>query len=344
MRVSQPGTTAATLPARGLSAAPVLRARGLVKRYDGRAALDGFDLEVQAGEIAGLVGHNGAGKTTFVEVVTGLVKPDAGTVCIAGADALHDPRRARQLIGVSPQEQSLYISATVRDNLRLFGSLAGLRRAGLRTAIDDLAAELRLTDVLDQRTGLLSGGQRRRTQAAAALIGQPLLLLLDEPTAGADPETRRALLAAVWARAAAGAAVVYTTHYLPELADLGATLAVARAGRVIARGSQDTLMAGLPGELRLRFSGVSETAGSETAGSGVAAAKGALPTGLALPAELAARSRMAAGELRVSSINPPADLAAILAAGCQPVAVDVRRPDLDDLYRALAREDSDRAA
>jgi ABC-2 type transport system ATP-binding protein len=206
----------------------MLVARGLVKSYGGRAALAGFDLEVRAGEIAGLVGHNGAGKTTFIEVVTGLVRPDGGQVSVGGIDARRDPRGARRLLGAAPQEQALYVSATVRDNLRLFGALAGLRRAGLRRAIDDVASELLLTGVLDQRAGLLSGGQRRRTQAAAALLGAPPLLLLDEPTAGADPDTRAALLAAVRARAAAGAAVLYTTHYLPELADLGATLAVAR--------------------------------------------------------------------------------------------------------------------
>ncbi len=231
----------------------MLEAMGLVKRYGGRAALAGFDLEVRAGEIAGLVGHNGAGKTTFVEVVTGLVRPDAGRVRVGGVDALRAPRAARRLLGVAPQEQALYPTATVRDNLRLFGALAGLRRAALRRGIDTVAAELRLTEVLDQRVGLLSGGQQRRTQAASALIADPPLLLLDEPTAGADPETRAALLAAIRARAAAGAAVLYTTHYLPELADLGATLAVARAGRVIARGTQDRLTRGLPGELRLRF-------------------------------------------------------------------------------------------
>ncbi len=172
---------------------------------------------------------------------------------MGGVDARRAPRAARRLLGVAPQEQALYLTATVRDNLRLFGALAGLRRVALRRGIDAVADELRLTDVLDQRVGLLSGGQQRRTQAATALIADPPLLLLDEPTAGADPETRAALLAAIRARAAAGAAVLYTTHYLPELADLGATLAVARAGRVIARGTQDRLTRGLTGELRLRF-------------------------------------------------------------------------------------------
>jgi ABC-2 type transport system ATP-binding protein len=296
----------------------MLLADGLVKRYGERRALDGFDLAVRPGEIAGLVGHNGAGKTTFVEIVTGLVRADAGRVLVGGVDARRDPHRARTLLGVAPQEQSLYISATVRDNLRLFGALAGLRRAGLRAAIDAVAQELMLTEVLDQRAGLLSGGQRRRAQAATAMIGTPPLLLLDEPTAGADPETRAALLAAVRRRAAAGTAVVYTTHYLPELADLGATLAVARAGRVIARGSQDALIRGLPGELRLRF--------------------GDAGWARSFPASLAGRARTVADEVRVASADPPADLAVMLAAGCTPTAVDVRKPDLDDLYRALALE------
>jgi ABC-2 type transport system ATP-binding protein len=332
------GEVAAGAAVRDLTGEPALMVTGLVKRYGDRRALDGFDLTVAPGEIAGLVGHNGAGKTTFVEVVTGLVKPDAGTVEVAGLDALRDSRRARRLIGVAPQEQALYVSATVRDNLRLFGALAGLRGSSLRAAISSVAEELRLTGVLGQRAGLLSGGQRRRTQAAAALIGEPRLLLLDEPTAGADPETRAALLAAVRARAAAGAAVVYTTHYLPELADLGATLAVARAGRVIARGTQDRLMTGLPGELRLRFGERGGPGGSECS-AGAQSALAALP----LPAEIRGRASMTGGELRITSNDPPADLAAVLAAGCAPQSVDVRRPDLDDLYRAIAAEVPDAA-
>ena len=305
----------------GAGGEPMLAARGLVKRYGDRRALDGFDLSVVPGEIVGLVGHNGAGKTTFVEVVTGLIRPDAGQVCVGGADVRRNPRAARRRLGVAPQELALYVSATVRDNLRLFAALAGLRGAARHRAVDRVAEELQLTGVLGQRTGLISGGQRRRTQAAAALVADVPLLLLDEPTAGADPQTRAALLEAVRARAARGAAVLYTTHYLPELVDLGATLAVARHGRIIARGTQEELIKGLPGELRLRLA----------AGFGV-------PGVPDLPASLAGRSRVVDGELRIASTEPPADLAALLAAGCVPVSVDVRRPDLDDLYRSLAVE------
>src|SRR5260370_17331742 len=108
---------------------------GLVKRYGTTAALDGFNLDVGAGEIVGLIGHNGAGKTTFVEVVTGLVRPDSGRVRIGGVDALREPRAARRMTGISPQEQALYVSATARDNLRLFGALAALRTSALASAI-----------------------------------------------------------------------------------------------------------------------------------------------------------------------------------------------------------------
>jgi ABC-2 type transport system ATP-binding protein len=307
----------------------MLKAQELVKRYGTCRALDGFDLTVEPGEITGLIGHNGAGKTTFVEVATGLTRPDAGRVSVGGVDVRRDPRQARRLIGVAPQELALYVSATVRDNLRLFGALAGLRRRALDRAIDQVAEELQLTGVLGQRAGLLSGGQRRRTQAATALIGGAPLLLLDEPTAGADPQTRAALLEAVRARAAGGAAVLYTTHYLPELTDLRATLAVARSGRIIARGGQETLMKGLPGELRLRLDGATGGgSGGGTAGR------------WRLPGSLTRRAHTVDGELRITSTDPPADLAALLSAGCSPVSVDVRRPDLDDLYHALAPEAS----
>lgn len=288
----------------------MLAVTGLVKTYGARRALDGFDLTVQPGEIVGLVGRNGAGKTTFVEVVTGLVRRDAGQVRIAG---LCDSRAARGLLGVAPQEQALYLPATVREHLRLFGALAGLHRGRLRTAIDTTAEELQLTDVLDRPVGLLSGGQRRRTQAACALLPSPAVLLLDEPTVGADPTTRAALLAAVSARAARGAAIVYTTHYLPELADLAATLAVVDAGRVIARGNQAELLAGLPTEIQVGFVG-------------------------GVPAGLAERGRVVADVLHVNSFDPAATLATLLSAGHQPVSVDIIRPGLDDLYRAIDTE------
>lgn len=266
----------------------MLKATGLVKRFGQVKALDGFSLEVAPGEIAGLVGHNGAGKTTFFEIASGLVKPEAGEIVLGAAP------------GVAPQQLALYPSVTVRETLRLFGGLAGLRGHSLKRKIDQVAEELHLTGVLDRRVGVLSGGQQRRTQAATALLPEPRLLLLDEPTVGADPETRAALLAAVRARAADGAAVVYSTHYLPELAELDATLAVARNGRVIARGTSAELLSGLPSEVRLRLDDE---------------------------------------ELSVTTTDPTGALAALLRDLDRPVReIDIRQPSLDDLYRELSHD------
>src|SRR6202020_3026002 len=119
-----------------------LVAEGLVKRYGRSVALDGFALSVSPGEIAGLVGHSGAGKPTFVEIVSGLTRPDTGQVSVAGVDVLAQPRHARARLGVCPQETSLYPRLTVAEHLRLFGALAGLRRAALRRAATGIAEQL----------------------------------------------------------------------------------------------------------------------------------------------------------------------------------------------------------
>jgi len=223
-----------------------LQATGLVKHFGTTAALDGFDLSVAAGEIAGLIGHNGAGKTTFARVTAGLLSPDAGQVRVAGMDVAQSPARVRPLLGLAPQELALYPTATARENLYLFAGLYGLRRREARQRIGQVVDALVLGGVLGRRVRDLSGGQQRRLQAATAMLHRPRVLLLDEPTVGADPVTRDALLAAVRAVAAEGAAVVYTTHYLPELDTLNATLAVADHGRVVARGDRAALLATLP--------------------------------------------------------------------------------------------------
>jgi ABC-2 type transport system ATP-binding protein len=272
----------------------VLEAVDVTKTYGAVRALDGFSLTIAAGEVCGLIGHNGAGKTTFVEVVTGLTRPDSGTVTVAGLP----PAKARHLYGLAPQEVALYFSVTVRQNLRLFGGLAGLRGPALRRAIDETAAALGLTEMLDKPVGLLSGGQRRRAQAATALLTRPSLLLLDEPTVGADPATRSDLLGLVTRAAADGAAVLYTTHYLPELVDLGATLAVCSAGRVVERGAQKELLRDLPGHLELSY-----------------------PDG-----------RVES----VTAADPAAELARRLVAGDRPSAIDIRSATLDDLFNSLA--------
>jgi len=220
-----------------------LQASGLRRAFGTVRALDGFDLTIRPGEVTGLIGPNGAGKSTFDRVVAGIVRPDAGRVLVGGVDPAAEPYRARSLLGLAGQDVALYPTATVRENLQVFGGLAGLGRRALRGRIGPTCDELDLLDLLDRRVATLSGGQQRRVHAAVAMLHRPPVLLLDEPTVGADPASRLALLAAVRRRADEGCAVVYTTHYLPEIAALGATLAVAVGGRVVARGPVDELLA-----------------------------------------------------------------------------------------------------
>jgi len=263
----------------------MLSARNLQKRYGKVTALAGFTLEARNGEIVGLIGHNGAGKSTFVSIVAGLVRPDGGTLELGCGKAE---------IGIAPQTLGLYPTATVREHLWLFGRLAGVKKP----AIDETAEELLLTELLKRKVRELSGGQQRRVQAATALVHRPKLLLLDEPTVGADPITRDAILATVRRRADDGAAVVYTTHYLPELDSLDATLALARGGRVVARGRRAELLADLPGRLAATF----------------------------------ADGR----ELTIPTKDPGAALAKLLAEEhTLPERIDLQSPSLDDLYQVL---------
>ena len=297
----------------------MLEASALVKRFGAAVALDGFDLSVAAGEIAGLIGHNGAGKTTFARVTAGLVTPDSGLVRVAGMAVTRSRARVRPLLGLAPQELALYPTATARENLYVFAGLYGMRRAEARRRIGELADALVLGEVLDRRVRDLSGGQQRRLQAATAMLHRPRVLLLDEPTVGADPVTRDALLAAVRAVAADGAAVVYTTHYLPELDTLNATLAVADHGRVVARGDRAELLATVPGRAVVDFD---EPPPSVTAppGSGV-------------------EIRREGSRLTITAPEPAAVLAPLLAAhpgaAAHLRAIELRPPTLDDLYRRL---------
>jgi ABC-2 type transport system ATP-binding protein len=234
----------------------MLDVQGLSKAYGSRQALDAVSLEVAAGEIMALLGRNGAGKTTLVSIVAGLRSADSGRIVIGGIDALAEPRRARANLGLAPQDTGVYPTLSCHDNLRLFAGLAGLGRREARAAIDELAESLGLTDLLDRRASELSGGERRRLHTAIALIGRPALVLLDEPTVGADVQTRAQVLGVVRKLAADGAAVVYSTHYFPELVELDASVAILEGGRVLARGSINEVIAEHSvGAVELAFAG-----------------------------------------------------------------------------------------
>ena len=296
-----------------------LEVRGLRKSFGAVQALDGFDLSVASGEIVGLVGHNGAGKTTFARALTGLIGLDAGRVMVRGIEVAASPHAARRMLGVAPQELALYPTATARENLLCFAGLHGIRRRDAQQRTEELAEAMVLAEVLDRKVRHLSGGTQRRLQAATAMVHRPKVLLLDEPTVGADPLTRQALLSVVRRAADDGAAVVYTTHYLPELDELDATLAVAHHGRVVARGQRAELLSQVDGHAVLVFDGPAPQLDPNRYRCASIAMDGPVMT--------------------ITATNPARVAAAIVSDGLEVTArlrsVEVQPSNLDDLYRHL---------
>jgi ABC-2 type transport system ATP-binding protein len=222
-----------------------LELRGVVKRYRGadRPALDGVDLDLAAGGTLALLGPNGAGKSTLASLVAGLIRADAGRVLVLGADAADRTGALRRQVGIAPQEIGVYPQLSVGANLRAFAELYGMRPRAAKARAAELLEPFALTDLAMRPAGRLSGGEQRRLHAAIALVNRPKLVIFDEPTAGADPSTREHILRAVRDLAREGTAVVYTTHYLPEVERLDADIALLERGRVIARGSLASLVA-----------------------------------------------------------------------------------------------------
>jgi ABC-2 type transport system ATP-binding protein len=220
----------------------------LVKRYADVVAVDGIDLDVEAGECFGLLGPNGAGKTTTVEVLQGLLPADAGDVRVLGLDWARDAERLRQRLGSQLQETKLADKLTVRETLRLFRSF--YRRG---SEVDHVLEIVQLTEKRDAWVSKLSGGQRQRLAVACALVCQPDVLFLDEPTTGLDPQSRRQLWDVILKFRAGGGTVLITTHYMEEAERLCDRVAVMDHGHIIALGTPRQLIASLGAEHVVEF-------------------------------------------------------------------------------------------
>lgn len=216
---------------------PAVVVDGLVKRYGGRAVVDGLDLRAQRGAVTAVLGPNGAGKTTTVECCEGLRRADEGTVRVLGLDP-HDPRlRAR--VGVMLQDGGLPNGTPARAVLDHVARMYAAPRA-----VPALATRLGIDAFARTTVRRLSGGQRQRLALACALVGDPEVLFLDEPGAGLDPQARQAVWELVREQRAAGVAVVLTTHQMDEAAELADEVVVVDHGTVVARGSVEALVAG----------------------------------------------------------------------------------------------------
>jgi ABC-2 type transport system ATP-binding protein len=191
-------------------------ARGLTRRFGTFTAVDGLDLEVRPGEIFGFLGANGAGKTTAIRMLTGLLPPTAGEAWVAGIPVHEDPARVKRRIGYMSQRFSLYDDLTVGENLAFFGGVYGLDRAAVRRRARELLARVGLAGHEKSMTGDLPLGWKQRLALASANLHEPEVLFLDEPTGGVDPVARRAFWDLIYGLGAAGTTVFVTTHYMDE--------------------------------------------------------------------------------------------------------------------------------
>jgi ABC-2 type transport system ATP-binding protein len=219
-----------------------VRTTGLVRRFGSLVAVDGIDLEVEAGEIYGFLGPNGAGKSTLLRVLCTLLKPSGGHAVVAGHDVVDEPQEVRFRIGVALQEAALDDRQSGRELLALQGRLYGLRTPEIRTRLGEVLDLVDIGPAIDRRIGTYSGGMKRRLDLAAALMHNPEVLFLDEPTTGLDPTSREK----VWSEVRRlntelRMTIFLTTQYLEEADELADRVGIIAAGRLVAEGPPSDL-------------------------------------------------------------------------------------------------------
>ncbi len=188
----------------------------LTKKFGNFVATDAITFTVAPGEIFGFLGANGAGKTTAMRMLCGLLTPTSGNATVAGFDVYTQSEQIKQVIGYMSQRFSLYDDLTVRENIRFYGGIYGLKRADLKIKADAIIKELELGSVADKLTGSLPLGWKQRLAFSVALIHEPKVVFLDEPTGGVDPITRRHFWDMIYAAAHRGTTIFVTTHYMDE--------------------------------------------------------------------------------------------------------------------------------
>ncbi|MFE6848139.1 ATP-binding cassette domain-containing protein [Streptomyces sp. NPDC057686] len=292
---------------------------GLRKAYGDKVVLDGIDFDVAAGSIFSLLGPNGAGKTTTVNVLTTLMKADAGSVRVAGHDVATATKQARAAIGVTGQFAAVDDLLSGRENLQLMTDLKRVR--GGDKLVTELLERFDLVESADKMSSTYSGGMRRKLDLAMTLVGNPEIIFLDEPTTGLDPRSRRTMWGIVRELVADGTTIFLTTQYLEEADQLADQIAVLNGGRLVAQGTPEELKRQIPGtHIRFRFSDLYELDAAARILTGATRDDDELT-------------------LRVASDGETRSLRILLdqldAHSLDAQEFSVQRPDLDDVFLAL---------
>jgi len=294
-------------------------ARGLTKRFAGFTAVDGIDVDVWRGEAFGFLGPNGAGKSSTMRMI-GCVSPvTSGTLRVLGLDPAAQGADIRARLGVVPQEDSLDLELTVRENLLVYGRYFGLSKPVIRRRADELLEFVQLTDKRDAKVDSLSGGMKRRLTIARGLINEPEVLLLDEPTTGLDPQARHVLWDRLFRLKRQGVTLLLTTHYMDEAEQLCDRLVVMDKARIVAEGSPAELIAASSSRevVEVRFAPDEHEAMADKL------------------ADLADRIEVLPDRLLLYTGDGDAAAAAVHERGLRPFGVLVRRSTLEDVFLHL---------
>ncbi|MFF5234613.1 ATP-binding cassette domain-containing protein [Dactylosporangium sp. NPDC000521] len=313
----------------------MVEAEGLVKRFGETRALQGVDLAVPRGTVHGVLGPNGAGKTTAVRILSTLLRPDAGSARIGGADVVRDAQRVRSRIGLTGQYASVDEDLTGRQNLVLFGTLLDLRKRAAKERAAELLEWFDLTEAADRPARTYSGGMRRRLDLAASLVGRPDVIFLDEPTTGLDPSKREDMWGVVRTLVREGSTVLLTTQYLEEAEALADEITVIDHGRVIANDTPDRLKRIVGGQtLEVR---PTDPADLEKTGLILAA--------VAANQQAAEQTRKGVLSVPVSGDEALTEAVARLAtAGIAVTELSMRLPSLDEVFFTLTGKPKEEVA
>lgn len=213
----------------------------VVKRYDNKLTVDHVNVSIQEGEIFGLLGPNGAGKSTTISMICGLLKMDGGDIVIDGLSINSHALEVKRRIGLVPQDLALYNTMTAAENVTFFGRLYGLRGKLLKERVNEALAFTGLSDRAKEKPATFSGGMKRRLNIACAIMHHPKLIIMDEPTVGIDPQSRNHILESVKALNQLGSTVIYTSHYMEEVAAICDRVAIMDKGHIIACGTEKEL-------------------------------------------------------------------------------------------------------